>query len=143
MVGGLQIKDEAFLNVFKEDSMLKSFFVLCLCAALFFAGLCDADEWRVPNQPWTYSGLKAPLIDQTLWKNWDQDEKYHFVGGFLTGLIFGASQSVGQEYFKKIGGMTINQMVKALDRFYREHPDEDSTVYTVILRVIPESRADD
>jgi hypothetical protein len=121
--------------------MLRSFIVLCLFSALFFSGPGHADEWRVPKQPWTYGGLKAPLIDQTLWKNWDQNQKYHFVGGFLTGLIFGAGHSVGQEYFKKIGGMTINQVVEALDGFYREHPDGDSTVYTVILRVIPENRA--
>ena len=123
--------------------MLRSFFVFCLFSALFFAGLCCADEWRVPKQPWTYSGLKAPLIDHTLWKKWDRNAKYHFVGGFLTGLIFGASQRVGQDFFKKIGGMTINQVIENLDSFYREHPDDGSTVYSVILKVIPQSRAQD
>jgi hypothetical protein len=127
----------------REDSMLKYFFVFCLSSALFFAGVCRAEEWRVPEQPWTYGGVKAPLIDHTLWKNWDRNARYHFVGGFLTGLIFGASQSVGQDFFKKIGGMTINEVLEALDNFYQERPDDGSTVYSVILKAIPQNRAQD
>ena len=123
--------------------MLKLVFAMVFIVALAFPGLCCADEWRVPAEPWTYSGLKAPLIDHTLWKNWDQNARYHFVGGFLTGLIFGANHSAGQGFFKKIGGMTINQVIAVLDNFYREHPDDGSTVYTVILKVIPQSRAHD
>ena len=123
--------------------MLKLVFSMVLIATFAFSGLCRAEEWRVPKQPWTYGGLKAPLIDQTLWKNWDRNAKYHFVGGFLTGLIFGAGQSVGQDFFKNIGGMTINQVVEALDAFYREHPEEGATVYSVILKVLPQGRAQD
>lgn len=123
--------------------MLKLVFSTVLIANFAFSGLCRAEEWRLPKQPWTYGGLKAPLIDQTLWKNWDRNAKYHFVGGFLTGLIFGASQSVGRDFFNNIGGMTINQVVEALDSFYREHPDDDSTVYSVILKLIPQSQAHD
>ncbi len=121
--------------------MPKSFFVLALVSTLCFAVLCGAEEWRVPKEPWTYSGLKAPLIDHTLWKNWDQNAKYHFVGGFLTGLIFGSSGSAGQDFFNKIGGMTINEVVAAMDSFYREHPEDGATVYHILLKVIPQRHA--
>jgi hypothetical protein len=121
--------------------MIKLVLSMAFIAALAFSGPCRADEWRVPKQPWTYGGLKAPLIDHTLWKNWDRNAKYHFVGGFLTGLIFGAGQSAGQDFFKKIGGMTINEVVDDLDRFYREHPDDGATIYSLILKVIPQNQA--
>ncbi len=123
--------------------MLKYLFVFCLFFNLFFAGACRAEEWHIPKQPWTYSGIKVPLIDHTLWKNWDRNARYHFVGGFLTGLIFGATQSVGQDFFTQIGGMTINEVLDALDDYYQEHPDDGSTVYSVILKVIPRNRTQD
>ncbi len=125
--------------------MKRCILISCLVSTLFLSGFGFADEeYRIPKQPFTAEGnILAPAVNYEVWHMWPEPQKYGFVAGFIVGLMFQPDLKVKKDFFNKIGGMTLDQVVDTIDKFYRDYPHvrDRYPVLTVILSALPRYRS--
>lgn len=124
--------------------MRKRIITLSLILVFCFSSFGFAnDEWRIPEQAARGNIISYPVIDYEVWNTWNQIQKYGFTFGFLIGYLQCPPANHKDEFFDKIGGMTITDVIDTIDKFYRDYPEVRDRYYVlrVILSVLPRYRS--
>ena len=102
------------------------------------------EEYRIPVNPYSEGSLRPGILvfDYSHWNQISEAQKGGFVSGFITGMLIAEPTPRKREFFRIVGGMTIRQVVEAIDRFYRDYPElrERFVVARVVLTCLPRSR---
>lgn len=125
--------------------MKKQIIVLSLIFAFCFSSFGFANEWHIPEHASMGDVIKHPAINYETWNEWNECQKYAFIFGFLMGYLNCPPSNHKDEFFDKIGGMTLTQVVDTVDKFYRDHPEvrDRYHLFKVILSVLPRYRSGD
>ena len=131
--------------------MKKQIIALSLIFIFCFSIFGFAEDWHIPKEPYEQLFPDGPVLISEVpdlryevWNSWNEIQKYSFVSGVITGMLFATHDIKDRkEFFAKIGGMTPSQIVDTIDKFYKDYPfvRDQYWVFVAISNVLPRYRS--